>query len=65
MKPIIIACLRSLAIFVLAVGGLIFISGCTTVEQMEPATRTSTTTEQTTVSRPLPSTVETQTIRSY
>lgn len=47
----------------LGLGGLLLISSCTTVER-EPATRTSTsTTEQTTISRPMSSSVETQTIR--
>ena len=46
--------------------GLLVISGCTTVEQAEPASRTSiTTTEQSTVRSPLYNTVETQTTRRY
>jgi uncharacterized protein YceK len=51
---------------ILSLAGLLVISGCTTVEQREPATHTtSTTTEETSIVRPLPSTVETRTIRNY
>lgn len=50
----------------MAMAVLISISSCTTVEQREPSTHsTSTTTEHTTLSRPLSSSVETQTVRSY
>jgi hypothetical protein len=50
---------------VLALGGLGFLNSCTTVEQREPVTHTTTTTtEQTTVRQPQTNTVETRTIRS-
>jgi hypothetical protein len=50
-----------------AAAGLLALTACTTVEQTEPATRssTTTTTERTSVLRPVPTTVETQTVRSY
>lgn len=49
----------------LALGGLLFISGCTTVVEREPRRSSTTTTEETSVSRPSSGSVETQTIRSY
>ena len=58
--------MKTIITSILGLGGLLLISACTTVEQPRPAPRTtSTTTEQTTISRPLSSTVETQTTRQY
>jgi hypothetical protein len=48
----------------LSLGTFGIFSSCTTVEQREPATHTTTTTAQTTVSRPTTNTVETKTTRS-
>jgi hypothetical protein len=50
--------------FILGLGGLLLLSNCTTVEQPRPTTQT-TVTEQTSVSRPYSSSVETQTTRRY
>lgn len=53
-------------ICLLALTALGFLAGCTTVERIEPSSHTtSTTTEQTTVTRPYGTTVETQTTRAY
>lgn len=53
----------------LALGGLGLLgvlASCTTVEQREPVTHTtSTTTEQTTVRNPVSNTVQTRTTRNY
>ena len=58
--------MKTTIISILALGGIILISNCTTVEQKEPTVHSSsTTTEQTTVNRPFSSSVETQTTRSY
>ncbi len=52
--------------FILSLGGLLLLSNCTTVEQARPQPTTQTTvTEETSVSRPYSSSVETQTTRRY
>lgn len=49
-----------------ALGGMLLLANCTTVEQQAPAPRTlTTTTEQTTVNRPYTNSVDTQTTRTY
>lgn len=58
--------MKTIIASLLGIGALGFLSSCTTVEQREPATHTtSTTTAQTTVSRPVYNTVETKTTRTY
>ena len=58
--------MKTTIISFLSLAGLLLLSNCTTVEQREPVTHTSsTTTEETTVRRPVYNTVETQTTRSY
>lgn len=50
----------------IALGGFLLMSACVTVKQKEPVTRTTTTTsEQTTLTRPGAGTVETKTLRTY
>lgn len=50
----------------LALAGLISLTSCTTVVEKDPTVHAvSTTTEQTTVTRPYVNSVETQTTRSY
>lgn len=56
--------MKTIIISLLSLGGILLLSNCTTVEQPRPSTHT-TTTEETTVSRPFSSTVETQTTRRY
>jgi hypothetical protein len=52
--------------FVLALGGLGLFSSCTTVVRPEPTVQTTnTTTEKTTLNRPLSTTVESTTTQSY
>ena len=54
--------------FILGLGGLLLLSNCTTVEQPRPQpqpTTQTTVTEETSVSRPYSSSVETQTTRRY
>ncbi len=51
--------------YVLALGGFLLIAGCTTVVEREPVRHSTTTTEETTISQPRSSTVETQTFQSY
>jgi outer membrane protein assembly factor BamE (lipoprotein component of BamABCDE complex) len=54
--------------FILSLGGLLLLSNCTTVEQPRPTTQPTTqttVTEETSVSRPYSSSVETQTTRRY
>ncbi len=54
--------------FTLGLGGLLLLSNCTTVEQARPQpqpTTQTTVTEETSVSRPYSSSVETQTTRRY
>lgn len=58
--------MKNIIVSILCLGGVLLISNCTTVEQPEPVTHTSSTvTEQTTITRPLSRTVETQTTRQY
>jgi hypothetical protein len=56
--------MKTIIISILSLGGILLFSNCTTVESPAPTTHT-TTTEETTISRPLSSTVETQTTRRY
>ncbi len=57
--------MKTIIISFLSLGGILLLSNCTTVEQPRPSTHT-TTTEETTISRPFSSsTVETQTTRRY
>ncbi len=56
--------MKTTIISILSLGGILLLSNCTTVEHPAPTTQT-TTTEETTVSRPFSSTVETQTTRRY
>jgi starvation-inducible outer membrane lipoprotein len=56
--------MKTILISILSLGGVLLLSNCTTVEQPAPRSQT-TTTEQTTTSRPFSNTVETQTTRSY
>lgn len=55
--------MNSTIIRLACLGGVFLLSNCTTVVR-PPATQT-TTTEETTISRPYSSTVETQTTRRY
>jgi len=55
--------MKTLLICVLALGGLGFLPSCR-VERVEPVTRSTTTTEETTVSHPVTGAVETTTYRS-
>ena len=58
--------MKTTIISILSLGGILLLSNCTTVEHPVPTMQT-TTTEETTVSRPFSSTVEveTQTTRRY
>ncbi|MEI6278265.1 MAG: hypothetical protein WCQ16_02635 [Verrucomicrobiae bacterium] len=57
--------MKAIIISLIAVGTLSLTTGCVTVKR-EPRTHSTTsTTEQTTTSRPRSATVETQTVRSY
>ena len=49
----------------LCIGAIGCFSSCTTVEQAPPTTTTTTTTDQTAVSQPYTSTLETRTTRTY
>jgi len=57
--------MKTTIICLLALGGVGSLSSCISVTKREPVTRTTTTTEQTTMSRPHTQTVETQTTRNY
>ena len=56
--------MKTIIISILSLGGCLLLSNCTTVEQHQPTTHT-TTVEETTVSRPFSSSVETQTTHRY
>lgn len=56
--------MKTTIICLLALGGISCLSSCISVTKQEPTTRT-TTTEETTLSRPHATTVETQTTRTY
>ena len=58
--------MRNIIITCLFITGIVAFSSCTTVKEREPSTHTSsTTTESTSVQQPAPTTMETQTVRSY
>ncbi|MFZ4775783.1 MAG: hypothetical protein ACOYM3_10485 [Terrimicrobiaceae bacterium] len=57
--------MKTTALCSLALGGFLLMTACVTVKK-EPVTHTTTTTsEQTTLTRPGAGTVETRTLRSY
>ena len=57
--------MKSIITSFLSIGALACFSSCTSVEQAPPTTTTTMTTDQSTLSQPYSSTLETRTTRTY